>query len=101
MCVFIQERLFTDRWRANGGKPRMEAGTFGSWNYGSPQGEAVLVVCGGDLPEGDILYPFESNEAIYLCRAQDGMLLDIFIVLDSSDSNGHFVQQDEVQSKAG
>ena len=88
MCVFVRNRLFENRWRANGGKRGMKDGAIGSWNYGSPQKEAVLIFCGGNIPEEVCWYRFQNSSITYTCPVENDRLLDIFIIPDSSNING-------------
>lgn len=88
MCVFDRDRLFQDRWRANGGKRGFEGGTISSWNYGSPQKEAVLIFCGGDLSDEVCWYKFQNSNITYICPVENETVLDIFIIPDSSNING-------------
>lgn len=88
LCVFERDRLFQNRWRANGGKLGIQDGAISSWNYGSPQNEAVLIFCGGNLSEEVCWYKFQNSGITYLCPVEGGQLLDIFIIPDRSDING-------------
>lgn len=89
LCVFDRDPLFADRWRANGGKVSFRPGILGSWNYGSPQGEAVIIVCGGDLPEEAAWYTFQNAGITYQCLIQEGQVLNLFVVPDQSDIHTH------------
>lgn len=89
LCEFDRDRLFENRWRANGGKLKIEDGTASSWNYGSPQGEAVLIFCGGNIPSEVCWYKFQNNNITYTCPVEDEMILDIFIIPDSSNIYGY------------
>lgn len=72
MCVFDRHEIFEDRWVAGGGKKSMDSGEIESWNYGSPQREAVLISCGGDLPDDVCFYSFENSGIEYTCSVDDG-----------------------------
>lgn len=89
ICVFERDRLFGNRWRAYGGSCKMEAGTMGGWNYGSPKEEAVLAFGGGDLPEEAHWYTFENGGITYTCPVENGTALDIFVIPNHSDINGY------------
>ena len=89
MCVFDRSSVFSDRWRANGGKKMLETGEIGSWNYGSPKDGAVLIFCGGDLEDEIEWYSFNNNGIEYTCPVENGTVLDIFIILDSDNINGY------------
>ena len=89
MCVFERDRLFENRWRANGGKRGIQDGTISSWNYGSPQGEAVLIFCGGNISDEVCWYKFQNNNITYTCPIENEKVLDIFIIPDSSNINGY------------
>lgn len=89
MCVFDRDGLFKERWCATGGKPLLKTGSIGSWNYGSPNKEAVLIFCGGDIPEEVCWYKFQNSNITYTCPVEDRNLLDIFIIPDRNDINGH------------
>ena len=60
MCVYDRDSVFRDRWRAGGGKPSLNAGELGSWNFGNSR-EAVIIFCGGDLPEEAAFYTFQNS----------------------------------------
>lgn len=89
LCEFDRDRLFENRWRANGGKLKIEDGTASSWNYGSPQGEAVLIFCGGNIPDEVCWYEFQNSNITYTCPVENKMILDIFIIPDSHNINGY------------
>lgn len=99
MCVFQRDRLFEDRWYANGGIPSLEKGTIESWNYGSPQNEAVLIFCGGDIPNEVCWYQFQNSNIIYTCPVEDRTLLDIFVIPDRTSINGYPILLDSNQQK--
>ena len=84
MCVFDRDDIFSDRWMANGGKSRMATGKLGSWNFGTSQ-EAVIIFCGGDLPEEAAWYTFQNSGIIYTCPIENGRVLDVFVLPDTSD----------------
>lgn len=88
LCVFDRDSLFGDRWRANGGVRSLSAGKLGSWNYGSSAGEAVLVFCGGGLPDEIKWYAFTNSGIEYTCPVKENTVLDIFIIPDSFNING-------------
>lgn len=89
LCVFYRDSLWRDRWRAGGGKAFLSPGELDSWNYGSPQGEAVLIFCGYDLPEDVQGYHFQNGGVTYLCPVEYPEVLDIFIIPDGrSNING-------------
>lgn len=89
MCVYDGDNLFPDRWYANGGTRGFKAGNIGSWNFGSSQGEAVLIFWGAELSNDACWYTFQNNGITYTCPIENNTVLDIFIVLDgSSDING-------------
>ena len=71
MCVYERDSVFTDRWRGGGGKPSLTAGELGSWNFGNPQ-EAVIIFCGGDLPEEAAWYTFQNSGITYTCPIENG-----------------------------
>lgn len=89
MCVFERDNLLKDRWNASGGKKSISPGVIGSWNYGSPQSEAILIFCGGGLPGNIRWYSFENSGIEYICPVNDAMVLDIFIIPDSININGY------------
>lgn len=97
MCVFDRDGLFEDRWRANGGKLSLMGETISSWNYGSPQREAILIFCGGDIPGQVRWYQFQNSGITYLCPVEGGSLLDIFIIPDSTDINAYPILLDRDQ----
>ena len=97
MCVFDRDRVFEGRWYANGGKRQMEKGKLGSWNFGSPEREAVLVFCGGDIPEEVCWYRFQNGGITYTCPVEDDTLLDLFIIPDRESISGSPVPLDSEQ----
>lgn len=99
MCVFDRDRLFQNRWRANGGKLGIKDGTVSSWNYGSPQKEAVLIFCGGNISDEVCWYKFQNSNITYICPVESDTLLDIFIIPDRSDINGHPILLDRNQQE--
>ena len=84
MCVYERDSVFTDRWRGGGGKPSLTAGELGSWNFGNPQ-EAVIIFCGGDLPEEAAWYTFQNSGITYTCPIENGRVLDVFVLPDTGD----------------
>ena len=84
LCVYDRDRVFPDRWRANGGKPSLDAGTLGSWNFGTG-GDAILIFCGGELPAAAAAYTFQNRGITYTCPIAGGQVLDIFLLPDTSD----------------
>lgn len=99
MCVFDRDRLFEDRWRASGGKPKMKDGTISSWNYGSPQHEAVLIFCGGNISNEVCWYKFQNSNITYICPVENDKVLDIFIILDRSSIGGYPIPLDRDQQE--
>ena len=89
MCVYDRDEVFKDRWRGGGGKPRMTAGELGSWNYGSPRREAVIVFCGGDLPKEAAYYTFQNSGITYTCPIENGQVLDVFLLPDTPDISSY------------
>ena len=71
-------------WRGGGGKPTLKSGALGSWNFGNPR-EAVIVLCGGDLPEEAAYYTFQNSGITYICPIENGRVLDLFLLPDTSD----------------
>lgn len=88
LCVYDQDPVFPDRWRAGGGKPTLEAGTLGSWNFGNSR-EAVIIFCGGDLPEEAAYYTFQNSGITYTCPIEDRQVLDVFLLPDTSDISSY------------
>lgn len=88
MCVYDRDRVFGNRWRGGGGKPILDAGELDSWNFGNPR-EAVIIFCGGDLPEDAAYYTFRNSGITYTCPIQDGQVLDVFLLPDSGDISSY------------
>lgn len=88
LCVYDQDPVFPDRWRAGGGKPTLEAGTLGSWNFGNSR-EAVIIFCGEDLPEEAAYYTFQNSGITYTCPIEDRQVLDVFLLPDTSDISSY------------
>lgn len=98
MCVFDRDDLFENRWCASGGNPSIDLGTVESWNYGSPQNEAVLIFCGVNISDEVHWYQFQNNNITYTCPVENGKVLDIFIIQDNGgDINGHPILSDSNQ----
>ena len=86
ICIYERDRVFPDRWRANGGAYGMEAGQIRCWNFGDPAGNAVIVMGGWDLPRDIAAYSFENGGITYTCSTvMGGAFLDLFIIPDSDD----------------
>ena len=88
MCVFDRDGVFSDRWMANGGKSRMATGKLGSWNFGNPR-EAVIIFCGGGLPEEAAYYRFQNSGITYTCPIENGRVLDVFVLPDTGDISSY------------
>ena len=88
MCVYERDSVFPDRWRGGGGKPSLTAGELGSWNYGNPR-EAVIIFCGGDLPEEAAWYTFQNSGITYTCPIENGRVLDVFVLPDTGDISSY------------
>lgn len=88
MCVYERDSVFTDRWRGGGGKPSLTAGQLGSWNFGNSQ-EAVIIFCGGGLPEEAAYYRFQNSGITYTCPIEGGRVLDVFVLPDTGDISSY------------
>ena len=88
MCVYERDSVFADRWRGGGGKPSLTAGQLGSWNFGNSQ-EAVIIFCGGDLPEEAAYYRFQNSGITYTCPIEGGRVLDVFVLPDTGDISSY------------
>lgn len=87
MCVYERDDIFEKRWGGGFGKPSVRSGELSSWNYGSPEDGAVIIICGSDLLEDAAYYTFRNNGTMYL-RPVDEFVLDIFVIPDGvSDIN--------------
>lgn len=80
---------------ATGGKPYIEKGEISGWNYGSPQGEAVLIFCGTDISRDVAYYKFENNVITYTCPVEGRSVLDVFVIPNTYDINGSPVLLDK------
>lgn len=80
LCVFDRDPIFQGRYYANGGKVRILTGELTSWNFGDPEGNAVLIFCGGGLPSEMKWYTFSNAGVTYTCPVEDAAVLDIFII---------------------
>lgn len=85
LCEYERDRVWRNRWRARGGQNRLRIGELSSWNYRSPQGDAVLIFFGCRLREQAYWYAFRSDGVLYISPVRDDPLLDIFVLPDSSD----------------
>lgn len=88
MCVYDRDSVFSDRWHAGGGKPTLTAGELGSWNFGNSR-EAVIIFCGGELPEEAAYYTFRNSGITYTCPIRDRQVLDVFLLPDTSDISSY------------
>ena len=61
---------------------------MGSWNFGNPR-EAVIILCGGELPEEAAFYTFQNSGITYTCPIRDGQVLDVFLLPDTADIASH------------
>lgn len=95
MCEFEKDSLFKNRWSAAGGKSYIEQGKIDSFNYGSPQREAVIICCGSDIPAEAAYYKFENSGTTYICPVENGSVLDVFIIQDADDIGGFPVLLDK------
>ena len=86
LCVYERHWLFRDRWQAVGAKYSIRSGELTSWNAGI-EGDAILIFCGGELPEEICWYTFENGGITYTCPVEDGAVLDIFLIPDHYDIN--------------
>ena len=87
MCVYERDGVFTDRWRAggsSGGSDGLVAGEMNDWLFGSPEREAVMIYCGIGLPEEAKWYAFRHDMTTYISSIEGNMVLDVFVVSDSS-----------------
>ena len=91
MCVYDRDSVFQDRWRAGGGKPSLSAGELGSWNFGTG-GDAVIIFCGGDLPEEAASYTFQNSGITYICPIENRQVLDVFLLPDNSDISSNWMK---------
>ena len=91
MCVYDRDSVFRDRWRAGGGKPSLNAGELGSWNFGNSR-EAVIIFCGGDLPEEAAFYTFQNSGITYLCPIENRQVLDVFLLPDNNDISSKLLE---------
>ena len=89
LCVYDRDPVFRNRWRGGGGKTGMVGGGLYSWNYGSPQREAVIIFCGGELPEEAAYYAFQNSGISYVCPITDHQVLDIFLLPDTADISSY------------
>ncbi len=95
VCVFDKDPVFKNRWKANGGRLSLTAGEISSWNYGSSNGEAVLIFFGEEIPEEVCWYTFTNHGITYTCPVEANRVLDIFIIPDSDDINGYPIPLDK------
>lgn len=61
---------------------------LGSWNFGNSR-EAVIIFCGGDLPEDAAYYTFRNSGITYTCPIKDRQVLDIFLLPDTRDISSY------------
>ena len=86
MYEFERDGLFRNRWVVSGGKMGIQEGAiFGTINYASPMGEAVIIVFGGDIPDEVHSYKLEVGGITYICPIDGDTVLDIFVIPDEND----------------
>lgn len=85
LCEYERDWVWRNRWCAGGGKAKLSPGVLNSWNYGSPRGEAILIVCGFILDDRVYWYSFRNDGVTYICPVRDEPVLDIFVIPDSWD----------------
>ena len=88
LCVYDRDPVFRNRWRGGTGK-FSDAGTLSSWNYGSPQKEAVIIFFGGQLPQEARWYTFQNSGILYTCPILKNQVLDIFVLPDERDISSY------------
>ena len=88
MCEYEKDAMFKNRWSACAGTLGLDPGEFGSWNFGSPEGETVLIFSGVELSDEICFYTFQNCGITYTCPIENNTVLDIFIIQDSHDING-------------
>lgn len=88
LCVYERDSLFPNRWRTGGGIAGngFKEGEVNSWNFVNPDGDAVLVFCGSNIPAE--AYTFVNEKTVYTIEIEGNCVLDIFIISDSNDING-------------
>ena len=91
MCEYDRDSVFPDRWRAGGGKSSLDAGELGSWNFGTG-GDAVIIFCGGDLPEEAASYTFQNSGITYICPIENRQVLDVFLLPDNNDISSNLLE---------
>lgn len=89
ICVFERDSVFEDRWRASGGTGCSGGREIISWNYGSSEGEAVLIFGGGNISKEVSWYTFENAGISYYCPVYDHIVLDIFLIPESDDISSY------------
>lgn len=95
LCVFERDGLFHNRWVATGGRRGVAGGKeLSSYNLGDSNGNAVIIIFGGDIRSEIKSYKFVNGDITYLCPANK-FVLDIFIIQDQSDINGCPIELDE------
>lgn len=99
MHVFEKDSIFKNRWVVGGGIPYLNTGEINSWNYGSPEGEAILVFCGENIPDEVYWYKFQNNNITYTCPVENNTVLDIFIIPNNHDINGYPIPLDNNQQE--
>lgn len=96
MCEYDRDDVFKERFIASGGTIDFSPGELGSWNWGSPMGEAVLIFWGSELSGDAHFYAFQNNGITYICPIENKTVLDIFIIPNGgSDINADFTLLDE------
>ena len=95
ICVFERDSIFENRWRISGGTDCSGGREIISWNYGSSEGEAVLIFGGGNISKEVSWYTFENAGISYYCPVNDHIVLDIFLIPESDDISSYPIMLNE------
>lgn len=94
ICVYERDKVFSNRWRANGGTHGTESGEISTWNFGNPR-ETVIVLGGWDLPKEACYYTFDNSGITYTGPISLGYVLKVFVLPDNQDVHAFPILLDE------
>lgn len=87
--IYERDSVFSDRWKICGSMEKVKAGKLANWNYGTPEGDTILVSFGAALSDDIEGYTFTNSGVTYTCPVKDNRVLDFFFVPDAYDGRTH------------
>ncbi len=87
--IYERDSVFSDRWKICGSMEKVKSGKLANWNYGTPEGDTILVCFGAALSDDIEGYTFSNSGVTYTCSVKDNRVLDFFFVPDAYDGKTH------------